>query len=165
MRVFIAVDAPDFSRLAQRFAGPGIKTVDAFHITLKFLGDIQQDELEALKKRLSSVKFKPFSLKTAQIGHFPHDRRPNVVWIGVESPQLIELQRQIDGALAGLYKSEHNFVPHITIARAKSQVGRDALAACKENIATKEWMVTSFKLYESKLTDYGPEYRLIKSFA
>jgi 2'-5' RNA ligase len=164
MRYFIAVNVPEG---LQHPDVPGVRNVASHHITLKFLGDVDHDTFQRLKKRLLCVRFHAFQARTTGYGSFPNRRRPNILWLGVESQELLALQQRIDSVLKDDFAPERNYVPHITLARAKSKQGRDAIRRFVEQTHHESfsWRVGSFSLYSSKLTQAGPEYREEKRYS
>jgi RNA 2',3'-cyclic 3'-phosphodiesterase len=148
-----------------------------FHITLKFLGETTKSEkiIAALKK----VRFKPFDFCIKGIGFFPDEKRPRVVWAGIEPGQpLYELQQQIDKVLAAEgFEKDSKFHPHITLGRVKF-AGKDAFSGLKEKFAAKEEdskegkksaeniciKAEQFDLIRSELRPEGPLYTIVEYF-
>src|SRR3989442_11654090 len=99
---------------------------EAIHLTLKFLGDIQEAQVDALREILSKAgaSARPFTLEARGLGAFPNPRAPRVIWLGLhgKSEDMAELQRLQavveDGAGAlGVAKKARPFTPHLTRAR------------------------------------------------
>ena len=164
-RCFIAVDVP--GNQIQSIQAPGVRNVASYHITLKFLGDITRSELERIKQRLQAVRFHSFSIQTTSFGAFPNARRPNILWIGVESQELLGLQQRIDALLKDDFMMEKDYVPHITIARARSHEGREAIKDFLKQVEHKSfsWRVKNYSLYSSELTAEGPKYKEEKRYS
>src|SRR3989344_9312100 len=101
MRLFIAVDIPEnienkLRLIQSEFRGLAkIKFVSSFHCTLKFLGEINENMSNEIKKRLNNIKFKSFNSRINKIGVFPNEKRVNVIWISANG-RMIELQQKID---------------------------------------------------------------------
>ncbi|NBP51644.1 MAG: RNA 2',3'-cyclic phosphodiesterase, partial [Actinobacteria bacterium] len=75
------------------------------HLTLHFLGDVDDDRRDALKRSLGTVRHVPFTIAIRGTGVFPPAGRPSVLWAGVaESPPLVELHAAVGAAIesAGL---------------------------------------------------------------
>jgi len=92
------------------------------HITLKFLGEIDEDKIEEVKKRLREIKFKSFEAKVDKIGFFDNQKsqiysNELIVWLNVANCE--KLQKEIDKKLEGLFEKEKIFMGHLTIARTK----------------------------------------------
>lgn len=96
---------------------------DGFHLTLFFLGDVTTSQIDALQTGIGKVAITvaPFSLNTADLGCFPHRRRPRVVWLGVkgEIDPLTTLKNKIDQTVTtlGWPADRYPFRPHITLGR------------------------------------------------
>ncbi len=133
IRAFIAVDLPTDlrTRLAQictdlsdQMGQVSVRWVPAekVHLTLKFLGDVSQNNIAVLQDILAgeTIDREPFVISLGGLGAFPKMRHPRVIWIGVESPPELEaLQRGIDKQTArvGYPPDRRPFSPHITIGR------------------------------------------------
>jgi 2'-5' RNA ligase len=138
IRTFIAIDLSEeiyrrldevAHNLQERLSGVPIRWVPVrnIHVTLKFLGDVSNKNLEVLKKLLESEAHghSPFEISVGDLGAFPSERRPRVLWAGVEAPQeLTALQHGIEAETArlGYAPEDRPFSPHLTLGR----VGRNA---------------------------------------
>src|SRR2546421_211885 len=109
---------------------------EGIHLTLKFLGDIQETQVEALREILkrAAAPARPFTLEARGLGAFPNPRAPRVIWLGLhgKSDDMAELQRLQaaveDGAAAlGFAKEARAFTPHLTLARIRDRVEAGAL--------------------------------------
>ncbi len=168
MRCFIAVE-PDAElkekifNYAKKLRG-FLKLVEKenLHITLKFLGEIEN--VKEVAKALEALQgFGSFEVKLRGAGAFPSKNRARVVWIGVESPRLIELQKTVDSLLEALgFVKEVNYVPHLTIARIKGQSNARGFIEEFENFEFGSFEVRELKLKQSILTPRGPVYRDLK---
>jgi 2'-5' RNA ligase len=99
--------------------------VESIHLTLKFLGEITQVQAEAIHKALSdnAIHLPPFYLTTTQIGFFPNERKPRVIWLGLaENDILSKFQRQLEEITGnlGFEREKRSFSPHLTLGRIKS---------------------------------------------
>ncbi|MFW5746382.1 MAG: RNA 2',3'-cyclic phosphodiesterase [Nanoarchaeota archaeon] len=168
-RLFLAIDIPAqpwMQELQVQIRQQAVKPVDHFHITLKFLGDVEQHAIQELQTRLKRITHQPFMITTSRkLGAFPNRRRPSVLWVGVASKQLVRLQQKIDSLLADVFAVERNYVPHITIARARNEEGKKVLKEKMEHpVPSMTHRVTSFKLYQSELTPQGPIHTIRKRY-
>lgn len=136
MRAFLAVDLPGQAR--EKLAGlvddlreariRGLRPLnsDGIHLTLKFLGDVPAEQVETIANAASRTVevHSPFSVGLAAPGVFPNERRPRVMWVGVEGDltSLAALHRDIEDAMAGLgfEKERRLFSPHLTLARIRN---------------------------------------------
>jgi 2'-5' RNA ligase len=158
VRLFVAIDASKeavsyFFSLCSLFPHP----VDSFHLTLKFLGDADPDNVVPI---LGKIRSGSFELELDSLGTFPVEGEIKVVWVGLKKEEkLMALQKKIDDALPS-FKKDFDFHPHITLARPNKDI---VLPDIK--IRPLRFKVDSFKLYQSTLTSKGPKYSEIKSFS
>jgi 2'-5' RNA ligase len=183
MRLFVAVEIPEAVRQVLRAwirpleaAYPGARWVPVanLHVTLKFIGDAHADSLEETRAALRTVRQpQAIEIRFRGAGFFPNERRPRVLWAGVEAgPELESLARAIDSALepTGIARETRNFRPHLTVARfpEKSDAGgvgriRGTLAAASAPDFGAA-RVADFHLYRSVLNPSGAEYTRLDSF-
>jgi RNA 2',3'-cyclic 3'-phosphodiesterase len=125
MRLFIGLDLPWSlkQRLAVLGGGiPGARWVPAenYHMTLRFIGEVQPPCAEEIDLAMAALRGRAFSLTLAGVGTFAKGGRDTQLWVGVErSQQLDHLQSKIENALqrAGLEPERRRFTPHVTLAR------------------------------------------------
>jgi len=169
-RLFIAVDLPEpvKARLADLCSGvPGAKWVkhDQIHLTLRFIGDADDAQTEAIKTALWTVKAASFEMRLESVGQFPPKGKPRVLWVGVTAPPaLTGLHQRITTALAalGLPAEDYPFAPHITLARLKTPPAPEATRpffARHAAFNTDPFPVESFVLYSSVLAPQGASYQ------
>ena len=180
MRVFVAVDIGDavrreaarvVSALAMKLEAaktpPKVVWVKpaALHVTIKFLGEVEPDEVERLKRLLAPpIAVAPFDLAWRGIGTFPNHRHPRALWLGVTSggAQLAAIEAEISRRVAGaaVELDDRALLPHLTLGRVKmAGAGVDwpkVLQACEVRDATS--YVDRVSLYQSRLSQYGPNY-------
>ena len=185
MRVFIAIELPDGikKQLAGlqaelKKAGADAKWVnpELIHITLKFLGEIDDPALKrvfaAVNRAAGSFAAFPACLESA--GAFPSLDSPRVIWagIGTGAPQLREIYARLELELAaeGLdVEEEREFAPHATLARTRSSLNRKDLAkrlhdAAAKPIAAPDFQVNAITVFKSILSPTGPTYEpLVRS--
>jgi 2'-5' RNA ligase len=181
MRCFIALDISDEIRKA--IAGMiqkasigvrGIRWVSAenIHLTLKFLGEVKEELIPEMQKRLSEAcaRHKAFPINIRGTGAFPNPKYPNVLWVGIDkSEELKRLYLDIDEAMSslGFEKEDRDFSPHLTIGRVKDKRGIEP--ALKELYTFKDAFfgsidVTEILLMKSVLKSSGAEYSKIAVF-
>jgi len=174
IRAFLAVDpSPEIHRrlvevkslLAETGAAVRWVRDEGLHVTMKFLGPVTRDGLEALCEELQDIRstFRVFRLCIKNLGVFPDLRRPRVVWAGVESADLPRLARAVEeaAARAGFGTEQRPFRPHITLGRVKDTRGwprlREVLAA-RRAIEVGTCEVTELVAYRSDLRPSGAVY-------
>ncbi|BAB59207.1 hypothetical protein [Thermoplasma volcanium GSS1] len=155
MRAFIAIPIDPSSYMKNILStfrqSRNIKVVEDtnVHITLKFLGDIDDDFAKKICSGLSGLKVHKFTIKTLGIGAFPNMRSPRVIFLDLQSNDIEKLYIEI-GRIVGIDK---DFVPHITIGRIKAKVRIPPLEFTQEEYEAKEVC-----LFSSRLTPSGPIY-------
>ncbi|MBP1718385.1 MAG: 2-5 ligase [Deltaproteobacteria bacterium] len=182
VRSFIAIEIPEVLRQKLRDflrdlknTGADVKWIrpDAIHLTLKFLGAVEQDLLERVSLSLGPVveKFVPFELRAEGAGFFPSFRKPRVVWAGLidEEGTVSRLQREIEMTTAGLgFPSEDRpFKPHLTLGRVRSPKGKNPLTEIIEGNSDLElgsFRVERVVLFRSDLRPEGAVYTKLQEF-
>jgi RNA 2',3'-cyclic 3'-phosphodiesterase len=174
MRLFIAFDVPeDVRKILEsvqdkiKFSGKATKAKE-FHLTLKFLGEVEESKLTSLIDSLSTVKFSPFEARLGSIGAFPSRSKASVIWVGLEPHGAIgALQEQVDTATRKLgFVMDKEFHPHLTLARIKSIENRKEFENMLNSLKAPEgaFKVSSFNLIKSTLTAEGPVYEVLRDF-
>ncbi len=137
------------------------------HLTLKFLGALPEARIDSVAGALTqaSLDASPFEARIRGLGAFPSAGRPRVVWAGVTdgAPQMVELTRRVDRALAtlGFARDERPFSPHVTLGRVRRPGRNPALTDALESAATREFgriAVPSASLMRSELGPRGARY-------
>jgi 2'-5' RNA ligase len=175
MRAFVGIDINEAVRqnllAAQRqLTGTGaqMKLVEPenIHVTMKFLGDIREDQTGAITEALRAAAegVKSFEISVRGVGAFPNISYIRVIWAGVSDgrEQIISIQKRIDQNLAKLgFKPERDFVPHLTLARVKSAAGKEKLVSFLKTMTNAEFgssRADAIELKQSTLTPKGPIY-------
>ena len=179
LRVFIAVPIPAEIRrglagLEKRLmaAGADIKWVseENLHITLKFLGYVEPDRMDAICRAVESAAegTAAFEAALSGVGAFPKVSRPSVVWAGTSAghEELKALSERVEVALEsiGFAREDRPFSAHITIGRVKSPKNRDALREMIERLREEDmgsFSVESVAVMRSDLRPTGPMYTAI----
>jgi len=171
MRLFIACELSKeavhvVKGVQEKILGAKVSKVREFHMTFKFLGEVSPKVIDVIKVRLAKVAFKSFSASLGGIGFFPSEAAPRVVWVGLEPKAVIcELQKQIDDALFGLFAKEKSFEPHVTLARVKGVEDYAQFSKISQAVLNPApFIVTEFKLIQSKLSREGPTYHEVAVF-
>ncbi len=140
------------------------------HITLKFLGNVDDADINALKNVVEKlVKSKrEISCELHGLGFFPNEQNPRVIWVGIDSKNEIEqLAKEVNDLLNEVgFGRERNFVAHITMGRVKFGREKRRISEVLKQIRVRKLLfkVNEIRLIESKLTPKGPEYRTIEKF-
>jgi 2'-5' RNA ligase len=156
---------------------PGLKWTrnGAFHITLKFCGEIPFKTVckleNALEDGFALKRLRPFRLELSGIGAFPGFRQPKVLWAGIEGEedQIHRVVSMVERAAtaAGLDAERRPFHPHVTLARVPSVVSLPIGVFREINSRSDtwgEWTVCSVTLMKSELLPQGARYTPISVF-
>lgn len=183
MRVFIAIPLNEEihrellllqDRLRKSNADVKWANPSNIHLTLKFLGKIDDKQFENIKSSLKEIikPHKPFDIYLSSIGAFPNINFPHVIWVGVDKgkKESGNLQKDIETVLLkiGFEKEKHGFTPHLTLGRVRSEKNKSQLieAMEKEKDFTSQGKVSVNKitLFQSTLTAKGPIYTPLAEF-
>lgn len=127
LRLFVALDLPGEirDRLVMLQAGvPGARWVkpENLHVTLRFIGEVEDPVAQDLDAALVRVAAPEFALQLDGVGHFGSERKPQVLWAGVARSEPLQFLRdKVDRAVvaAGLSPDERKFRPHVTLGKLK----------------------------------------------
>ena len=176
-RLFVAIDLPKpvCWRLGQLVADPprGVRPVRPvqMHLTLHFLGDIEDAACAGLPEALARVTHDAFSIAIGGTGVFPPRGRPSVLWAGVaESAALSELHAAIGEAFVscGLEIERRPYVPHVTLARFTPAVPLAWTARFlseTSGLAIDDIPVDRFHLYRSRKLDGATEHSIEATYS
>jgi 2'-5' RNA ligase len=196
VRVFVALDIPEEVRAAigalveklrptsdnilagsKRSPHPARWVrIEGMHVTLKFIGEVPPEKIEPVKASLSQIHFPNFPLKFRGVGFFPNERRPRVLWAGIEAgEELGALAAAVETSLEplGIAKEQRNFSPHLTLARfdtARHKPSASAFDHLHEAISKSGPLefgsstASEFHLYQSILKRRGAEYTRLATF-
>lgn len=179
MRLFIAINISEEIKAGLKKIADKLKEIDAdvkwvrpegMHITLKFLGNVDENRKDKIMHVLEEISARksPFTVTFQGVGVFPDLKRPRVVWIGIEKgrEELKDIAKELDAHLSGLgfLKEAREFSVHLTLGRVKSSRGREKLVEVLEsyNIILPELFVQKISLMESILKREGAEYRKVR---
>jgi 2'-5' RNA ligase len=162
MRLFFALWPSDEVRrelagAAERIELPGARRVPArnLHLTLVFLGQVEETVVPRLVEGAAAVRSAPFALEFDHAGAF---RGSGVAWIAPRAcpPELDDLVGKLRAlsARCGIATEERPYRPHLTIARKLRRKPR--LPA----FAPIRWQIKSFCLVQSTPGEAGSEYRV-----
>jgi 2'-5' RNA ligase len=181
MRLFVAMDIPEDVRssLAALTAKlrPACRNarwprIEGLHVTLKFIGETPAEKVDAINAALAAVPTRaPISINFRGLGFFPNERRPRVLWAGIEAcAELAELAATVETALdpLGIPHDERAFSPHLTLARFDTPRVLDAMQdAVKKagRLAFGRTTAKEFHLYQSVLKPGGAEYTRLSTFS
>jgi 2'-5' RNA ligase len=150
-----------------RFEGVRPVKSNQLHLTLKFLGEVQESRIASIKQAIQSIDFPSFNISLEGIGCFPNLNYIRVVWIGIRegSDNLKQLANMIEEKLnpIGFPREKRGFSPHLTLARIKKLRNADkkqltAIIQDSKAISIGVQLIDEFILKKSTLTPKGPIY-------
>jgi 2'-5' RNA ligase len=169
IRCFVAVEVPkelqsELFDMQKMFDQCCKKTnVNSFHLTLSFLGEISNDDVPKVIAKLKEIKYIPFSILLFGTHYFLAKKIPTALFVGIESNELTELQKQVSLKLQVFEEREYN--PHLTLFRVKEVYDNKAFKDVVSSINyKKEFKVDEFYLFSSTLTPAGPIYNVLERF-
>ncbi|WP_297507694.1 RNA 2',3'-cyclic phosphodiesterase [uncultured Caulobacter sp.] len=145
------------------------RPIEAFHITLRFVGDVQEPVADDLDEALMEIDAPAFDLALTRAGHFGEGADIHAVWAGVEdSAPLRRLQKANESAAraAGLKPETRVYTPHVTLAYLKRAAVPEVGAWIQANnlLRSPPFRVDRFGLYSSWQTSEGSAYRLEREY-
>lgn len=175
MRAFIAIELPPeikdvLARLQSelRQTGADVKwaSYNNLHLTLRFLGEVEESRLAEVKRLCAEVaaEFQPFTLRLKDTGYFPNFKQPRVLWVGLAGEISIaqELQQRLEAGLLalGFDREDKPFKPHLTVGRVKSGKNTRQLVAKSDMYSLPElsFEVCEIVLMKSELHPAGSRY-------
>lgn len=172
IRLFVGIALPPEVRryllaLQSGIRGARWQRDDQLHLTLKFIGEVEETTADDIDAALSAIATPVFPLAVEGAGVFGPPKAPRMLWAGV-SPKdsVVHLHDKIEAALAriGMPAEERKFTPHITLARLSNgragAAGVAAFLAAYSGLKTPPFMVEEYLLYSSKMSENGSFYRI-----
>ncbi len=176
-RGFIAVDICVFPRLVEfgkeiKKTGANVKLVEPenIHITLKFLGDAEEEQIDEIERIMKDAvkEINSFHIQLKGAGVFPNQNYIKVIWIGIEhGEEIATIAHKIDEQFSrlGFKKEKRGFSPHLTVARVKSAKNKEKLLQIIEkykDVELGDIEINSIKIKKSDLTQKGPIYTTLR---
>lgn len=144
--------------------------IDKLHITLQFLGDMENHKISNIKNELKNIaeKINQFETHFTRFGIFYRGNKPAILWVGIRnSDELIKLQKSIEAAMTslGFEPETRKFKPHLTLLRIKGNEDLEKLNNFKKHkIWLDKFNITSFSLFKSELKQGGSVYTSLEKF-
>ncbi len=179
MRLFTAIDLPTdvllrLERLMSALRPEALinwSPLDNLHITTKFIGQWPESRLGEVEEALSSLLPRsPFDVEVKDLGWFPNERSPRVLWAGVHGGEpLNQLAQQTEGRLEslGIKKEDRPFAPHLTLGRIKNPVPMRRLRQKVQELqpaALGKFAVAHFALFRSDPGSNASIYRKLREY-
>jgi 2'-5' RNA ligase len=170
VRLFVALPFPSAlqEQLALLSGGiPGARwtPADNFHLTLRFIGEVDRNDYDDVVGALGQVRAVGFELVLRGLNQFGKGDKARVLWVGVEKNRaLLHLQERIEAALtrAGLPPQPRKYTPHVTLARLHGAAGGRLGEFVQANhlVRLGPLPVDRFALFSSWLHGDGPHYEI-----
>ncbi|MFO1037833.1 MAG: RNA 2',3'-cyclic phosphodiesterase [Geminicoccaceae bacterium] len=169
-RLFVALELPEDVTDALERMSEGLPAVrwtdpDQFHLTLRFIGEVDHGTFCDIGEALAEISQPPFEIALKGLGQFPPRGAPHTLWVGVDDPSggMDRLRRRIERVLNehGLEPERRKFQPHVTLARFRSPPPESRFASwvfARNLFATHPFPVSNFTLYSSQLRPEGSLY-------
>jgi len=174
VRIFAAVPIPEdigAVLIARQtgVAGARWRPLEALHITLRFFGDIPEDQAADVDAELAMISGRPLALTLAGAGAFGHGRDTDAVWAGVEeSADLRDLAARCETAArrAGVKPITRNYLPHVTLAYLSRPDPAEVAAWIQANnlLRSEPFYAPWFSLYSSRLLPGGSRYTIERDY-
>lgn len=166
-RLFTALEIPRDAALSLsllRGGLPGARWIDVenYHITLRFIGDVEGHVADEIANALDRVRRPSFSIGLSGVGAFG-SKKPHSIWAGVTaSPDLVALQAEIERICqrTGVPCDPRKFVPHVTLARLRNTSPMDVAGylSARGNFSAASFKVGRFVLMSSRDSVGGGPY-------
>jgi 2'-5' RNA ligase len=173
IRLFVALELPETlrDRLTALEGGvPGARwaTGEQFHLTLRFIGEVDENVAHDIDDALAGIRAPRFTLELAGVGEFG-GKKPRALWAGVRANDaLLHLQKKIETALQriGLPAEERKFSPHVTLARMRGSPREKVVQFLTHNslFASGPIPVDRFVLFSSHLGSGGSVYHAERTY-
>lgn len=170
IRLFAALAIPEDIGLALQRRQHGVegarwRPLDAFHVTLRFFGEVREDIARDLDAELATVRVEPFEITLSGAGSFQDGGDINAVWAGVaQTPELTRLAKACEAAArrVGLTPNTRRYRPHVTLAYLRHPDPVEVAHWIQANnlLQSPPIPVARFGLYSSTLGGEGAHYRL-----
>jgi 2'-5' RNA ligase len=176
IRTFVAIFPPHDVREALFRAAQNLPTSRDFrlvgqeriHLTLKFLGDVAEEDLDTIKKDLQPLGegHDPFEVSTSGFGVFPSENKARILWAGIEqgSEPLRAVAEEVENLLApaGFERENRPYVPHLTLGRTRAL--RTKLDTSETSLPPLRFTVHGIDLVKSAPGKNGVTYSIIATF-
>jgi RNA 2',3'-cyclic 3'-phosphodiesterase len=174
IRLFVALALPGdvaegLLMLESGVPGARWSTREQLHLTLRFIGDVDEGKANAIDEALSGTSAPPFTLELKGVGVFG-GTYPRALWAGVAPNEaLVHLQRKIESAMQrlGFPAEEHKFTAHVTLARLRAAPAECVMDYLADHSLYRSgpFETNEFVLYSSRLTPNGSIYTAERDYS
>ncbi len=172
-RLFTGLEIPSQTALMLSMLRGGLRGArwidqENYHITLRFIGDIDDRQADEVADALDRIRRQPIDIRLTGLGAFGNGK-PHAVWARVEpSPELAELQAEQERILQRLLlpAERRKYIPHVTIARCKTSTNEDVAKWLSErgNFQAPTFTAGRFVLFSSKSSVGGGPYLVEEAY-
>jgi len=176
MRCFIGIQLPSYvknnlyelqKKISSEYAK--IKWVEKknLHVSLKFLGQLDEEQVKLTREALMNVKFKKFMVSLGDLGWFPSKEKVRVIWVDLNpKKEILELHGDVELKLGGLFEKDSRFEVHLTLGRVKFVKNKERFFEVLKNIKVKwdSFLIREFCLFQSVLSKDGPTYTVLERY-
>ncbi|MFH1502941.1 MAG: RNA 2',3'-cyclic phosphodiesterase [Candidatus Eisenbacteria bacterium] len=176
VRAFVALELSEPAKagilcVIDELRGRGVRAswsrVSTIHLTLRFLGDVEESELpdvvDAVRAAARTVP--PFTMRTKGLGAFPSPRRPRVFWAGIEGPdELYGLRDAIEDGVVqlGFERERRRFHPHVTLGRLRDSTPDAGELLTGLSVPVEATDVTAVRVMRSTLAPSGARHDVVE---
>lgn len=174
IRLFVALPLPPeisskLALLGQTILGVRSVPEHQFHLTLRFIGELEGQKFNDIRDSLSEIQDEPITFSIKGVGHFPPRGEPRVIWAGVDPQnEIIQLRNKVNNVLkqCNVKPEQRKFHPHITLARLKNSSAQRISSFLEINalLQSPRFTVNSFCLYSSQLGYDGAKHSLEREY-
>ncbi len=172
-RLFTGLEVPSSTGLSLSMLRGGLRgarwvSPENYHITLRFIGDIDERMADEIADALTRIKRAPMRIHLDSLGTFSNGK-PHTVWARVApSPELVELQGQQERMIQrlGLPAERRKFIPHVTLARLRGTTNEEAARWLSERggFQAPEFIAGRFVLFSAKASVGGGPYLVEEAY-
>jgi RNA 2',3'-cyclic 3'-phosphodiesterase len=166
LRLFAALPIPDnvadhISRVQRGLDGAKWSPRENLHITLRFIGNVDERQAEYIDAALGELRVAPFDLELSGVGFFGGEE-PHAIWLGLKAnPTLLNLQKRCERACrqAGLEPGPRTYTPHVTICYLPRHYPVTNVGGFQQDhnlFTAPAWTADRFYLYASRTQGPGP---------
>lgn len=173
IRLFVALELPETVRTRLALLGGGVpgakwQREDQMHLTVRFIGEVDEGVARDIDEALATVRAPAFTLELSGVGDFG-GREPHALWAGVRANDtLMHLEKKVESALVrvGVDPETRKYTPHVTLARLRNapRVKVAEFIAHHSLFSSGPILIDRFALYSSLLGSGGSMYRVESTY-
>lgn len=172
-RLFIGLELPDtvtntLLSLHRTITGARWQSAEQLHLTLRFIGQVDDAMAQAIHQTLTRVEAARFDIALQRISCQGNPNHPRTLWAGVRpTAPLVTLHSEIGNQLStvGLTPENRRYRPHVTLARFRKNAASVAnFLAAHGDLDLPAFTVTHFTLFKSTVSQDGSRYDVIERY-